>query len=116
MMEPPAIIVTGRTAALDDLMVAAAAAHITRPAAMARFLAVNMAISEPTRLGLAVYAAIDSSQVALGIANKAVAGGQVSIGGNAEIAGSGATRIRPVGPFMNFAQRVYHVGKRITLS
>ena len=83
---------------------------------MAWFLAMNVTVSQPTRLGLAVYAAIHTSHCTFDIANEPVAGCQVSIGGNTEIARSCAAWIGPVSSLVDFTQGVHHVGKRIAVS
>src|SRR3977135_429813 len=114
-MQPASDIVAGRPAAPDHFMVAAAAAEVACPARTAGLLPVHVAHGQPIRLAFTVDAGRQRAHRALLVADETMARGQVAVGGYAEIAGTGAARVRPVGAALKFAHGVHHVGERITL-
>src|SRR5438876_4846459 len=107
-MQPAANIIAGRPAAVDRLVMTAAAAQIARPTLRARRLAMYVAFRQPARLPVAIDAS-EGSHRALWIADEAVTRRQLAIGGHTEITGTGAARIRPMTAAVNLAHRINHV-------
>ena len=116
VVQPAADVVTGRAPAMDHLVVAAAAAQVARPAAATRLLAVHVAVGEPGRLAVAVDALLEVPQRARGVADKAMAGGELAVGRHADIAGAGSAGVGPVRSLVDLAQSVDQVGERIAFA
>src|ERR1700744_5865491 len=113
IMQPAADVVAGRPSAADHFVMAATAAEGTRPAGPAGFLAVNGPRGEPIGLTGGIDAVVERAHRAFLVTDKAVAGGKLAFGGDAEIAGAGAAGVGAVGAAMDFAHGVHHVGERI---
>lgn len=114
-MQPAANIVARRAAAVDALVMTAAAAQVARPALRARFLAMYMAFSKPPRSPIAIDIG-QRSHRALSVLDEAMACRKLAVGGHAEICGASAARIGAVGAAMDLAHRVDHVVERIALA
>ena len=114
-MQPAADVVAGRPAAPDHFVMTAAAAEIARPAGPAGLLPVNMPRGQPVGLTGTIDAVVERTHRAFLVADEAMAGRQLAVGGDAEIAGAGAARIGAVGAAMNLAHGVDHVGEGIAL-
>ena len=112
-MEPPADVIARRAPTLDDLVVTAAAAQVTRPTTVAGFLAVNMSFGKPGILAVEVDSGTQGAHPSLGIAHKAMAGRKVPVRRNPEISGAGATGIRTMGSLANFAKGIHEVGEGV---
>src|SRR5204863_2209689 len=80
----------------NDFVVAAAAAEIARPATAARLLTMNMPLGEPVRPALPIHAVHQRAHRAFLVADKAVAGSEVSVRRDPEIARARPAGIRPV--------------------
>src|SRR5262245_26969970 len=103
-LQPAADIVAGDTAARLDLVMAAAAAQVARPAASAGLHQIHMAAIEqlPARVRVRPDANVahDESRVV----DEPVAGIEPPLGIDAEIAGAGAAGERPMRAAMDFLQ------------
>src|SRR5262245_53371462 len=97
---------------MDHLVVAPAAAKVARPAAATGFLAVDHALREPASLPLAIDPLADMAHGAGFVLDEPMACEQPAGGGNAEVAGSGPARIRPVRAAVNLHDRRANVGER----
>lgn len=115
-MQPSFDVVTGRATAMNDLMMAAPAAEISRPAASAWFLAMHVPLGQPPCLTLAVDARINIAHCSCFVFYKAMAGVQTAFGRDAEISSARAAGIRTVGAFMYLAHGIHHVEKCIALT
>ena len=115
-MQPAPHVVAGRPSAGEDLVVAAAAAEIARPAPVAGLLAVHVAPGEPRRLAVRVDPVAERPHRARGVADEAVAGGEGAVGGDTEIARPGAAGIGPVRAAADLAERGEQVGKAVALA
>src|SRR5262245_19710026 len=93
IVEPAGDVVARRPAAMDHLVVAAAAAEVARPAAATGLLAVDHALREPAALPLAIDPLADMAHGAGFVLDEAVACEQPAGGGNAEVAGARAARV-----------------------
>src|SRR5689334_15991735 len=71
-VEPATDVVARGPTAMDDLVVAAAAAQVARPAARARRLRVDMALGEPALLCAGVDAGVDVTELRGWIVDEAV--------------------------------------------
>src|SRR5262245_66416464 len=94
---------------MDHLVVAAAAAEVARPAAATGFLAVDHALRKPAALPVAIDPLADVAHGAGFVLDEAMAREQPAGGGNAEVAGPGAARVRPVRAAVNLLERREHV-------
>ena len=83
VVQPAADVVARRPAAVDDLVMAAAAAEVARPTAPAGLLAVDVAVREPSRLTVAVDATGKAPQSPGLVVHEAVAGEEAAVGRDA---------------------------------
>lgn len=113
VLEPAADVVAGDAAAMEDFVMAASAAQIARPAGAAGFLAVHVAFAEPEVLPLAIEAGFEAAHGAERVFDEAVAGGEIAGGGDAEIAGAGATRVGAVSAAVQLAERLGEIGEGV---
>jgi len=106
IVQPAADVVAGRAAACDDLVMTASATQITRPALAAGLLPVDMAVGEPRRTLRAVDAVLEIAHRALVVTDEAVAGGEVAVRRDAEVARAPRRTDRDGGsPFRSPASR-----------
>lgn len=110
-MKPATDIIAGRSTTVDDLVMAAAAAHVARPTGTAGFLAVHMALIEPRSALRWVSTGEDVAHGAGWVLDETMAGKQSALRRDAKIAGACTTRIRTVCAFVNLTQRSMYVGK-----
>src|SRR5688572_14027721 len=103
-MQPAANIVASRSAPGDDFVVATAGTQIPRPAILTRGLRVDVAFLEPLLLQADVDAMRKVAHLTVSVPNKAMAGSQFAIGGNAEVPRARAARVWAVRTAVNLLQ------------
>src|SRR5580704_6832922 len=107
--EPPANVVACGSATMNHLMMASAAAQISRPARRARFLGMDMTLGQPFRLHRCVDAGFNCPHGAFRFVDKAMTGEVAAFSRNADITRPRTTRVRAVGSLVDLLERGQHV-------
>ena len=97
----------------QDFVMTAATAEVACPAAPARLLGVNMRFGQPGVLADPIDARREVTHRPIGVFHEPVAGRQVALGRNSEVARTRAAGIRAMRPPMQLAESVNHIQERV---
>lgn len=104
-MEPAADVVACRASAMDHLVMTPAAAEVPRPAVAARLLIVDVTLGKPARLEIGSDALLQVAHGVGRIVDETVAGRELPVGGDAEVASAGSAGIGAMSAAMELFER-----------
>jgi hypothetical protein len=116
VLTPAADEVACRASAVNRFVMTTAAAKVARPTAAARLLRFDPPFREPSAPAFEVDAGVDIAQRSRLIIDEPVAGGELALRRDTEIARPRATRVRTMRPAMDLPKRGLEIGEAVALT